>query len=337
MSRGKARPQRGKRGGLAIHGVLAVDKPEGLSSFAMVDRVRRLLGAAKAGHAGTLDPFATGLLVVLLGEATKLAPFLMAATKVYRATARLGVSTDTLDLSGKIVGQSPVPDFDRAQIEAALGTLKGPRAQAPPAFSAAKHQGQPLYRLARRGITVAKAAKRVEVYDVELESWRRPDVTFMVTVSAGTYIRILGADLGDILGCGAHLTGLRRLKSGQHDVADAVSQKELDDLTGAGTLAPKITSLNQGLSGMPAIVLDGQAAVRLRQGRLPDEADLDRQTGTYGRTRAGDGSDASQWRVFTPPDDLVAVIQADPTDYKIIRVFNPTTNPDAEKKGRDDS
>jgi tRNA pseudouridine55 synthase len=305
---------RGRRGVGTVHGVLAVDKPAGVTSFRMVDRCRRLLGAGKAGHTGTLDPFATGLLLVCLGEATKLSAWLLGSDKVYRATLRLGPVTDTLDLTGQVVETRPVPDLGVEAVRRAVAGLAGERRQAPPAYSAAKHRGRPLYQWARAGVQVDKPAKRVTVYEAELDFYRPGEIGFTVHCSAGTYLRVLGAELAEALGSGGHLTSLRRLRSGAWDVAEAVRGDDLE--SPAGLLAGRLVPLNQAVDFLPGIEIESGTAAELRQGRIPD---------ALRATQAGPAP-GEDWKTYTAAGDLVAVLRGEGPDVSIVRVFHPTVS-----------
>jgi tRNA pseudouridine55 synthase len=211
-------------------GVFLVDKPEGLTSFAIVRRIRWLLKIKKVGHAGTLDPFATGLLVVCVGRAaTRCVDLFMAGRKIYVARLQLGIETETQDHEGKITSTAPVPELDSATIDACLQRHVGPQLQAPPPYSAAKLNGKPLYAYARQGVFIEKAAKPIEIYSLTFKGYdvsnNRMDVE--VACSRGTYVRVLAADIGKALGCGAHLVGLRRTASGPFIVDDCLSGTEL--------------------------------------------------------------------------------------------------------------
>ncbi len=206
-------------------GVFLIDKPAGLTSFAIIRRVRRLLGIKKVGHAGTLDPLATGLLIVCAGRAaTKHIDLFMGGRKTYLAQVQLGVETDTLDAEGTVIQTSPVAKFDASVLATCLHQHAGPQMQAPPAFSAAKHQGKPLYAYARKGIMIAKEAKAIEIYRLDCLAYDpcSQQLSLLVECSRGTYIRVLAADIGQSLGCGAHLVGLRRTQSGQFSVDDSL-------------------------------------------------------------------------------------------------------------------
>jgi tRNA pseudouridine55 synthase len=255
-----------------ISGILLIDKPEGLSSFDVVRRVRRLLEERKIGHLGTLDPFATGLLPLCLGEATKLVPYLMPGAKTYRATIKLGAATDTQDLTGRVVSRTetwPSPE----QIYQAAARFVGEIQQVPPMHSALHYQGERLYKLARRGETVALAPRPVTIYRLEVEEIDLPQVTITVQCSQGTYIRTLAADLGASLGCGAHLTALRRLAVGSFLVSDALGLAALEEAAPEVCLT-RIIPLTACLPGMRQVRVGPEAAGKLRRGQAvawPDE------------------------------------------------------------------
>jgi len=208
-------------------GLLLVDKPADWTSFDVVNFVRRRFNLKKTGHCGTLDPFATGLLMVLCGKATSLQDELMGQDKVYTGTMCLGTTTDSQDCTGQVTSTAPVPDFTQEQLQAAAQKFLGEIQQVPPMHSAIKIDGKPLYKLARQGKEIERAARTIRIDAFDITAVRLPQVDFLVRCSKGTYIRTLAADLGDALGCGAYLTALRRQSSGSHDVKDAVS---LDDL-----------------------------------------------------------------------------------------------------------
>lgn len=211
-------------------GVLLLDKPPGFSSTQALGRAKRLLAARKAGHTGTLDPFATGLLPLVFGEATKFARFLIDATKSYRATLRLGVETSTGDTEGVEVARLPVA-VDEAKIDSVLATFRGPRDQVPPMHSAVRIAGRRLYELAREGLEVERAARRIEILELEREAYAGDELSIFVTCTKGTYIRTLAVELGRALGCGAYLVGLRRTAVGPFALDQACT---LDALESAG-------------------------------------------------------------------------------------------------------
>ena len=216
-------------------GVLLVDKPAGLSSFSIVSRIRRILGIKKVGHAGTLDPFATGLLIVCVGRpATKLISLFMEGEKEYLATLCLGITTETFDTEGDITSRKPVGDLSGEDIETCLQQFRGVQLQIPPRYSALKHKGKPLYYYARRGIHITKEAREVNISSLERLDGKydlsgdEAELTLKVVCSKGTYIRTLAADIGEILGCGAHLIQLRRKRSGCFSVENSLTA---DDFT----------------------------------------------------------------------------------------------------------
>ncbi len=248
-----------------ISGILLIDKPEGLSSFDVVRRVRRALGERKIGHLGTLDPFATGLLPLCLGEATKLVPYLMPEAKTYRATLKLGEATDTQDLTGRVVAQTetlPEPE----QIYQAAAQFVGEIHQVPPMHSALHYQGERLYKLARRGETVALPPRQVTIYRLQVEEVDLPRVIITVRCSQGTYIRTLAADLGAALGCGAHLTALRRLEVGPFRVADALTLNVLEE-AGPEARQARLIPLTACLPGMRQVKVSPEEAAKLCQGQ----------------------------------------------------------------------
>jgi tRNA pseudouridine55 synthase len=266
-----------------------VDKPAGLTSHDVVQRVRRALRTRQAGHTGTLDPFATGLLVVLVGRATRLARFVESEAKTYLATARLGVRTETDDLTGAVIEERAVEQVGLEQLKEALAAFAGEQRQRPPAYSAKHVGGERSYRLARRGAAVEPPETRVTVHRIELVSWTPPAVTFRATVSPGTYLRAIGRDLGERLGVGGHLTVLRREAIGGLRVEDAVALDEV---------APEALQ-------PPARVLGHLPTVKLG----PDE----KAAVVHGRAVA-DGGARMDWGasvVLLAGDELVAVARAE--------------------------
>jgi tRNA pseudouridine55 synthase len=197
-----------------INGVVLLDKPEGLSSNTAMQIVKRLFKADKAGHAGTLDPMATGMLPICLGQATKLAEYLLDEDKCYQAVIQLGQATSTGDKEGEIIAEANIPDLNTAIIESALVPFRGSISQTPPMYSALKHQGQPLYKLARQGIEIERKVRQVTIYELKLVSFTENTLTIIAKVSKGTYIRTLGEDIAKALGTIGHLIALRRLYSG---------------------------------------------------------------------------------------------------------------------------
>lgn len=241
-----------------IHGILLLDKPLGLSSNQALQTARRLVGAAKGGHTGSLDPLATGLLPLCFGEATKIAGWLLGSRKAYEAEVRLGATTTTADLEGDVVETRPVPTLDEATLEAALAPLRGHIVQVPPAYSAIKQDGVPLYVKARRGDVVDVPSREVDVYRLEIIERRGDTVRLHVECGSGTYVRSLAVDLGENLGCGAHLTGLRRLWVEPFLAPAMVTLDQLRDAaeTGPDPLDACLLPVEAGLAHIPRVDLD---------------------------------------------------------------------------------
>lgn len=256
----------------AIDGVLMLDKPLGLSSNDALMRARRLLNARKAGHGGTLDPLATGLLPLLFGEATKFAHDLLGADKVYLAELALGVVTDTGDAEGQVLARASVT-CDEPALRAALRRFIGDIEQVPPMHSALKRAGRPLYEYARAGIEIERSARPVVIHSIDLLACEGERATIRVACGKGTYIRTLAADIGAALGCGAHLASLRREQVGMLRLDDAIGLAELEALTPAGRLA-RLQPLDALLTDMPVRSLDDTLAARFLNGqRLRLDAD----------------------------------------------------------------
>ena len=212
---------------VTLDGVLLVDKAEGMTSHDVVALVRRSLGIKKVGHCGTLDPIATGLLLITIGRGTKVQDLLMSEDKEYVGTLALGITTNTQDRQGAIIDQRPVPSFDESKIRAAFQKFRGDFYQLPPMVSAKKHGGVPLYKLARQGKVVEREPRLVHVYRYTVDRIALPEIDFSVICSKGFYVRTYVHDIGEVLGCGAHLKSLRRTKSGRFDVANAFSVDEI--------------------------------------------------------------------------------------------------------------
>ena len=244
-------------------GSLLLDKPVGLSSNRALQEVKKLLAARKAGHGGTLDPLASGLLVILVGEGTKFAGPMLDADKEYLASVRLGVTTATADAEGEVLEQRPV-DVSAEQVTAALARFRGPIDQLPPMHSALKHEGVPLYQHARAGRTIERAIRRVEIHELELLQYAPPILDLRVRCTKGTYIRTLAEDIGAALGTGAHLAALRRTGSGRFSLRDAVT---LDALRAMPDRRKALLPLRALLEGLPSRALDADAEARLRNGQ----------------------------------------------------------------------
>jgi len=263
MSRRKPR-------GRSVNGILLLDKPVGLTSNTALQKVKRLFQAAKAGHTGSLDPLASGLLPLCLGEATKLSSFLLDADKVYTGVCKLGVKTSTADAEGEVIATRPVPVLDEAQLRAVLDKFLGDIEQIPPMHSAIKMQGQPLYKLAHQGIEVERQPRPVTIHRLHLTRLEADEFAFELHCSKGTYVRTLVEDIGEILGCGAHLSALRRTGVGPFDIAHSVSLEGLEQTAAASGLAgldALLIPMDQALDTWPAVHLSENSAYYVRQGQ----------------------------------------------------------------------
>jgi len=257
-----------------LSGIVLLDKPQGLSSNAALQRVRRIYRAEKAGHTGSLDPLATGLLPICFGEATKIAGLLLGSRKAYETEALLGATTTTDDAEGEIVLRRAVGDFDALHIDAALAPLRGRVTQIPPIYSALKQAGVPLYKRARRGEDVSAPPRDVDVYRFELLDRDGASLRLLVECGSGTYVRSLVRDLGERLGCGAHVTALRRLWAEPFVAPRMHTLEQLTQLAEAdpAALDALLLPLEQGLAGYPQLRIDADQAVRLRQGQAIEMA-----------------------------------------------------------------
>lgn len=291
-------------------GVLIIDKPNGLTSHDVVARVRRILGERRVGHTGTLDPFATGVLVLLVGRATRLAQFLSGAEKEYEALVRFGYATETGDITGRKLATSlaqnataaSVQRWSEREVEAALSSLRGEIEQMPPMYSAKKVQGKKLYELARRGVEVERASVRVTIHELEAVSQEgallrdnedgTADLRVRVLCSAGTYIRTLAESIGERLGAPAHLASLRRTRAGDFRIADAVSLDELKKRAEAREAETIILSTDAALRRLPFVHLTADEVRRTLHGiafRLNDGAAIEWRDGEPARMRDADG------------------------------------------------
>ncbi len=257
-----------------MHGILIVDKPEGITSLDVAREIKRRFGVKKAGHIGTLDPFATGVLPIVVNEGTKLVPFLGEGPKEYEVTLRLGEETTTDDCTGQVVVSHPWEEVRPEQIEAALREFSGKIRQMPPMFSAIKMNGSPLYRLARKGIEVDRKEREVEIYKIEMQGIELPFVRLKVSCSKGTYVRALGRDIGRELECGAHVVRLRRTRSGPFTIHEAISWERLKEFAHSDLLSPWLISLKAALPGLPEMVGNEELVRKVRLGRKMVVQDL---------------------------------------------------------------
>ncbi len=258
-----SRPPRERRD---VHGILLLDKPVGMTSNRALQIAKQLLQARKAGHTGSLDPLASGLLPLCFGEATKVSRFLLDADKRYQAVFRLGISTNTGDAEGETLATRPVA-VGRREIEAAIAGFRGEIEQVPPMYSAIKQGGQPLYKLAREGIVVERAPRPVTIHDYRLLGVEGDRVTVDIRCSKGTYIRSLAHDLGERLGCGAHVAELRRTEMGGFVLDEAIALAEFERLAGPVERAACLIPADQALRALPEVILSTHAAYYFRQGQ----------------------------------------------------------------------
>ena len=252
-----------------VDGILLLDKPLEVSSNGILQRVRWLFQAEKAGHTGALDPLASGLLPICFGEATKFSQFLLDTDKTYEVRARFGVRTDTSDAAGEIISEKPVR-FDLAQLQQAVEKMRGPQLQVPTMFSALKYQGQPLYKYARQGITVPRDARPINIFRFDLLDFDGQNARFIVHCSKGTYIRTLIDDLGETLGCGAYVTALRRTQVGPFQASQMLTDEFLAPLNQAqdwAGLDALLLPMDYALAGLPRLTLEPAAVKRLRHGQ----------------------------------------------------------------------
>jgi tRNA pseudouridine55 synthase len=292
----------------AISGVLVVDKPVGLTSHDVVQIVRKGTNIRRAGHTGTLDPRASGVLVVLIGPAVRLSEYVSASDKRYQAVLRLGAATDTYDADGRIVSTSPVDRIKEGDFEEALSSFVGEIEQVPPPYSAVKVKGRKAYEMAREGEEVDLAPRRINVYSLELLEWAPPEAVIDVYCSSGTYVRSLAHDLGEKLGCGAHLIGLRRTKSGRFTLRDAVPLRKLREAFEDGNWYQYLIPAAEALSDWPAIELMHEQVDAIRHGhRIPAE----------------DGSEGMMVRGVSEQGELVALLEyvTDANEWQPKKVF----------------
>lgn len=263
-----------------MDGILNINKPAGQTSFSVVARIRRLSGERRAGHAGTLDPEATGVLLVCLGKGTRIIEFLVDTTKRYLAEIELGRMTDTYDGSGQVTQLSDASDVTLEQIENAAAAFRGTIHQKPPMYSAIKHRGQPLYKLARKGIDIERKSRPVTIHRLEIKKWQEPVITTEIECSKGTYIRSLAHDLGKTLGCGAHLKSLVRTGCGDFSIEDSTSMSELEEAFHHGYWEQFVYPIDKALGHQRAVVVNEATEEMIRRGQhVLLETDSDSRNG----------------------------------------------------------
>lgn len=261
---------RRKKNGRDLTGILIVDKPSGVSSNRVLQIVKRLFQANKAGHTGTLDPLASGVLPVCLGEATKLSTYLLDADKRYQVTCQLGIATNSGDSDGEVIAEKPLPAFDAESLQRLLQNFTGQQTQIPPMFSALKHQGQPLYKLARQGIEIERKARQINIYDLQLLAVSHDSFTLEVACSKGTYIRTLVQDIAAAMGSCGHVSMLRRTTAAGYDLSQAVPLATLETLAEQADITlldGKLSAAFEALPDWPPIKLDRQQTRQLYFGQ----------------------------------------------------------------------
>jgi tRNA pseudouridine55 synthase len=283
-----------------MNGIIVLDKPPDMTSAQVVARVKRISKAKKVGHTGTLDPFATGVLVCCINKATRLAQFLTYGKKRYVGTMRLGIRTDTQDFTGRVVSTEPELPMTDQEVHGAFRGFLDVQHQNPPAYSALKHNGVPLYRLARRGTFIQKPARRIYIYGLQVLEISLPDVRFEVCCSAGTYVRTMCADIGDALGCGAHLTGLCRTESGGFSLDEAIALNALERLAGTGKISSCIIPMSVALRGMPHVSADDELVQKIQHGHQVTREEV-----------TAEAEETCPWiKVTDSQGDLVAVMNS---------------------------
>lgn len=293
-----------------LHGILLIDKPEGMTSAAVVRTVKKTLAADRVGHLGTLDPFASGLLPICLGEGTKIAQFLMVERKAYKGTIRLGSETDTYDLTGTVTRTAPVPALSPETLQELVHRFSGESWQTPPMYSALKHQGTPLYKLARQGVEIEREPRKIVIEQFVLDAIANDLLQFSLVCSKGTYIRTLALDIGQALGCGAHLATLRRTRFGPFDIAQAIPLDQCAPLFTRGALP--ILSLTTALQEYPAVNITPEVETLVRQGRQ----------GVLSQVLGQPNNLNEPTQLVGPNGTLVAMVQHRDGQWQLLRVFS---------------
>ncbi|MBC2711986.1 MAG: tRNA pseudouridine(55) synthase TruB [Desulfosarcina sp.] len=282
-----------------LNGIIVVDKPGGISSAGVVARVKGIFEAKKVGHTGTLDPLATGVLICCINRATRLSQFFLKGDKAYEAELVLGTVTDTQDATGTVIERHSLDGISAEQVRETAARFVGTLTQVPPVYSALKHQGTPLYKLARRGAAVEKPARPVRINHLAILDVKLPAVRFSVSCSSGTYVRTLCADMGRELGCGGHLKGLRRTASCGFSIDDAIGLEKLAEYRDRGGLGETVIPMNEALPFMPAAVADDALAKKIQNGMKLAAADFPVSPRV---------SDQGVFKVIDPRGRLIAVL-----------------------------
>ena len=296
-----------------MDGILNINKPAGKTSYTIVAMIKRLTGEKRVGHAGTLDPMATGVLPICVGQATRLVEYLMDTTKTYRAEIELGVSTDSYDQEGTITRREDASGITLEQLETALNSFRGVITQIPPMYSAIKHQGKPLYELARAGIDVERKSRTAKIYSLELNNWKNPILNIEVTCGKGTYIRSLANDLGQALGCGAMLKNLERSRYGIFDINEAVTPERFEEACQDGYWQSMLYPMDSILSLWETVIVGEEKTQAIRNGALITLAE---------NTSNKAGSEFC--RVYTWDGSLLGILHFDTTkkQWQPEKVFN---------------
>ncbi len=251
-----------------LNGIIVIDKPANITSAKVVALLKKILKAKKVGHAGTLDPFATGILICCVNQATRLARFFLNGNKKYDAVLRLGIETDTQDPTGNIISTRHPIDFSDEEIKSAIKKFEGSFEQLPPVYSALKHKGVPLYKLARAGKPVQKPSRQVQISSIKILDISLPDLRLEISCSAGTYIRTLCADIGSMLGCGGYLKTLRRIECSRFNIEESLSLDEIRELVSLGKLSDHMLDMAAALRGMPEFIANPSLIEKIRKGGL---------------------------------------------------------------------
>lgn len=295
-----------------MDGILNINKPQGKTSFSIVSMVKRLSRERRVGHAGTLDPMATGVLPICLGQGTRVTEFLMNTTKVYRAEIELGITTDTYDASGTITNKADPSGISQGQLELALTSFHGSIQQTPPMYSAVKYHGKRLYELARAGKSVDRKSRLVKIYNLELTDWQPPIATIEVACGRGTYIRSLAYDLGQTLGCGANLRNLTRLKCGLFDIRDAVSVPQLEKAFCCGHWQHLLYPIDSVLSHWNAMVVSNDTGRVIKNGRPLVLDDSSKEPGYIEQPSSAWSSSENRCRVYTSDGCFLGLLRLNP-------------------------
>jgi len=285
-----------------LNGIIVIDKPPDITSARVVASVKKSLNAAKVGHAGTLDPFAEGVLICCINQATRLAGFLMHGPKKYTAVLKLGEETDTQDSTGTVVAGSEPEGLSEQTIKNVIKSFEGTLEQLPPVYSALKHKGVPLYRLARSGNPVQKPPRRVHIYDIKVNQIDLPFICFDVTCSAGTYIRTLGAEIGKSLGCGGHLHRLKRVESSGFRLDQATPLSAVAELARARKLARRMISMKDALPAMPEFYAAEHLVDKIQHGQALTVRDLSKRQGIQ-------GGEQPYIKIIDQEGNLIAVVE----------------------------